>query len=331
MASEAAQKAEHEIKSRVWVGGLPEKVTEAEVRAKFERYGQIAWVRIRNSARDVYAFIQFREAKEARLAVYEMDQSSDFGTGKGGVMKVSMAKPTEAEAQIMKIAGRWSESPRRIKSKASRTRQRCRSPSCSRSRSRSRSGSESRRSSSWKEGLSVSPRRADGGRAQPGARDWRDSTKGRRSNGQDWRPGKGDREGRGKAAAPARDCSRSLPRMPRREAGKPRAPVRESGKGGEGKGKQREHRGKKALRVRVENMPPDFTDQELRDLGSGFGRLVHARIWSYQGRTFANLMYDDPEEAMKAFCGLHDRKVDGWSEALKVQIPCPHCDAMMLE
>lgn len=272
--NDAAYKAEAETGARIWIGGLPEKISEAQLRSKFERFGQIVWVRIRSSARDVYAFVQFAEAKEARLACYEMDQKPDFGAGRGGVMKVSMAKPTEAEAQLLRHAGRVSRSPRR----RSASRQRYQSPSRSRSRSRSSPRrSRSRRSFSGKDPRGAS---RDGGKGGRGLL---------RSRSALPRIGKGDHEG---------------------------------GKGHEGKGKHKI----KAIRVRIENLPPDFTDKELRDLGSAYGKLVHVRIWTYQTRTFANIMYDSPDEAMKALIALHDRKVAGWSEALKAQIPCPHCE-----
>lgn len=85
------------ISARVWIGGLPEKITESQLREKFEVFGAIQWIRVRNSTKDVFAFIQYDADTGAEDAVREMDQSSEFKFGKDRVMKVSLAKPAPNE------------------------------------------------------------------------------------------------------------------------------------------------------------------------------------------------------------------------------------------
>eukprot|EP00927_Polykrikos_kofoidii_P009460 TRINITY_DN13944_c0_g1_i2.p1 TRINITY_DN13944_c0_g1~~TRINITY_DN13944_c0_g1_i2.p1 ORF type:complete len:294 (+),score=43.70 TRINITY_DN13944_c0_g1_i2:108-989(+) len=83
---------------RVWVGGLPPDIDEAHMERTFARFGKIKWIKVRHSARDTFAFVQYYATEDARIAVREMDQSSIFGGfSKGGVIKVAMSKD-EAES-----------------------------------------------------------------------------------------------------------------------------------------------------------------------------------------------------------------------------------------
>eukprot|EP00931_Biecheleriopsis_adriatica_P060055 TRINITY_DN3603_c1_g1_i1.p1 TRINITY_DN3603_c1_g1~~TRINITY_DN3603_c1_g1_i1.p1 ORF type:complete len:420 (-),score=89.87 TRINITY_DN3603_c1_g1_i1:23-1282(-) len=133
-----------DIQARIWIGGLPDKIDSKVIEEKFERFGKIKWTRVNRSERDCFAFIQFDETAAAESAIKTMDQAPDFGAGKGGVMKVQKAKPTEVEALMARRAergGSRSSSSGSRSSSPSVREQRYRSPSRSKERA---SGAASR-------------------------------------------------------------------------------------------------------------------------------------------------------------------------------------------
>jgi len=76
------------VRYRVWVGGLPAAITEAELFEKFSQYGLIANVTIRNSERDTYAFVTYSDRLHAEEAIARMDRSCAWGAP----VKVSISK-----------------------------------------------------------------------------------------------------------------------------------------------------------------------------------------------------------------------------------------------
>lgn len=66
-------------KQQIWVGGLPNDITENELTRKFDRYGDVKDVRIRHSPKDTFAFISFHDDRDADVAISKLDRSEMFG------------------------------------------------------------------------------------------------------------------------------------------------------------------------------------------------------------------------------------------------------------
>merc|ERR1712217_682748 len=112
-----------------------------------------------------------------------------------------------------------------------------------------------------------------------------------------------------------REASRSTSRPDIRRRGKPEA----------------KEKPQNDVRVRIENLPPDITEEELKDIGSDWGKVDHARVWSFGGKTYGNLLYSNVDDAMKALVHLYGRRIAGCEQKLKAQIPCPSCDHLLWE
>lgn len=69
----------HDRPLTLWMGGLPRNVQEDEIEDFCKGYGRILQVRIRQSERDVFAFVDFEDAKRAKLCLKELNQKEWFG------------------------------------------------------------------------------------------------------------------------------------------------------------------------------------------------------------------------------------------------------------
>jgi len=63
----------------IWMGGLPRNVREEEIEDFCRGYGRILGVRIRQSDRDVFAFVDLEDGKRAKECIKELDQKEWFG------------------------------------------------------------------------------------------------------------------------------------------------------------------------------------------------------------------------------------------------------------
>ena len=136
---------------RIWVGGLPEEIDEADLMSQFEKFGSINHVKIIRGAgprRDTYAFIQYTEARHAEDAIRDADQTRVAGS----TVKVGPARNlTRKSANPRQRSRSRSRSPstrRRRNRSRSRSRSRSRAGKRGRSRSRSRTPKTTRRSRS---------------------------------------------------------------------------------------------------------------------------------------------------------------------------------------
>ena len=77
------------------------------------------------------------------------------------------------------------------------------------------------------------------------------------------------------------------------------------------------------MRVRIENLPEDIDKDELYGIGSDFGKVVSVKVWSYQNRKYANLLYEKVRER-----GIPER-INGNSLGAMVG-PGPLGDAIVL-
>lgn len=66
--------------STVWVGGLPKDIMEKELEEQFDKFGDIADIRIKTGGSGPpYAFVQYKYAEDAQKCIEEMDKETAFG------------------------------------------------------------------------------------------------------------------------------------------------------------------------------------------------------------------------------------------------------------
>eukprot|EP00392_Amoebophrya_sp_AT5.2_P003589 g3594.t1 len=77
--------AEDTVMRRIFIGGLPHTVTEVDVEAQFQRFGEITDIAIKRKGADgssnPFAFVTFSDGAAAGAAVSEMNRSQSFGDG----------------------------------------------------------------------------------------------------------------------------------------------------------------------------------------------------------------------------------------------------------
>eukprot|EP00930_Biecheleria_cincta_P016974 TRINITY_DN13623_c0_g1_i1.p1 TRINITY_DN13623_c0_g1~~TRINITY_DN13623_c0_g1_i1.p1 ORF type:complete len:386 (+),score=67.97 TRINITY_DN13623_c0_g1_i1:41-1159(+) len=356
--------------ARVWVGGLPERIEEPTLQQKFEAFGEIKWIRIHKGARDVFAFIQYNTSEEARQAMQSMDQAKDFGAGKGGVMKVQLAKPTEVERLQM-------ERERKLgKSRSSSPSQ---SPSIRQQRYRSPTPS-SEPSKQAQEDRKVELRKSDDARTSQGSKRGEPQTSPARCkrdepqddlHREDRRHDKRDERYKGRRQDDWQDDLRREGRLEercdeshreRRRAGRSSQHNNcsdDMGRGGQqrmhqtsrsakgsgrtfnrsrsrsltpvlrrpfAKGKGKSTAKVQSFTVKIDNLPGDYTQEELEEAGSGFGKLLRAELVGTQrSSAHGRLSYDSIDDAVNAMKKLHGRAMEGHPRRLKAHIPCPCC------
>mmetsp|Transcript_94813 Transcript_94813/g.149978 ORF Transcript_94813/g.149978 Transcript_94813/m.149978 type:complete len:294 (+) Transcript_94813:22-903(+) len=283
--------------SRIWVGGLPERVSEDDIKEEYNRFGPIKGVQIRyNTGRCSFAFVQYSNRRDAEDAVKATDQSKLFGM------------------PFIKVAWAGQRSSGKGGGKGGRSRSRRRSPSRRRSRSNSRRRSPSRR-------RSRSRRRSESKRRSPSRR--RSPSKKRSPS-----PRRRTPSPRRRSDSPRRRSPSPRQRSRSREQSRPRSPPQEKSNGNRSRSPPRnrspdqrrkpppsELQGK--YRIIVENLPKDMDWQELKDLGATFakhGKCTFAR--TRPDRT-GELEYTALEDMEKALKELDKRRFSGSDERLK--------------
>lgn len=78
---------------KLFIGGLPTRVTEPEVAALFGQLGPLAEVQLVRGQHEVVCFLQFRNAALAHFAIKALNGT--YWGGKDGPISVRLAKPTE--------------------------------------------------------------------------------------------------------------------------------------------------------------------------------------------------------------------------------------------
>lgn len=119
--------------SRIWIGGLPEDVNEDDIKQEYDRFGEIKHIQIRNNKgagnvpSKLFAFVQYRDARDAADAVRGTDQQKLFGQP---FVKVSWADSGGAKGKSKgrSRSRRRSPSPRNRRSPSPRNRSRDREP-----------------------------------------------------------------------------------------------------------------------------------------------------------------------------------------------------------
>jgi len=123
--------------TRVWVGGLAERVKEQDLEDVFGRYGKLDSVNIRSSRRDVFAFIEFKREVDALKAISELDQS--FVRGNRVKCHWAQFKGRRSQEKSYRDRDRDRDRGRRSRSHSRPRRERRRSRSREKRRRRSRS------------------------------------------------------------------------------------------------------------------------------------------------------------------------------------------------
>jgi len=277
------------LRLRLWAGGLDSGISEDEVRAKMERFGEVGAVSIRSSARDTFAFIQFLTEEAIQNAIDHMDNSTSLGP------KVRVARATQDRKHSGGAPAR--RPPPRDDSRGPPPRRDV--------RDHPRGYQDDRRQSyGERRGDSRGGRRDDrrgNGRDLPPRRDYRDDSRGRgppqRSSGRCER----DPPRRGYSPPPDRRGGRS--RTPQRSDGV----VRMAGKVPVGR-----------YKITVENLPADMSWLELKDLGRDYGpTLTFARTYRHRGNWYGMLEFKSTEDAERVVRELDRRRVQGSEERLR--------------
>lgn len=308
------------LRYRLWAGGLFKDVTEEEVRKKMERFGEVIDVRIRSSARDTFAFIQFANQKAVDAAIEKMDNSTSLGD------RVRVALATENTKKRGDEDGPRGGGGRRDDSRGN--------PRGGMRRDGRRADSRDDRRGS----------RRDDGRGD--YRGYRDDYRDDRRAG--FRGGRGDGDQRGEARYnsydraggryggrrdDSRDCQRGGQRCDRRGPRDDYSPPQRTsgrydsgGRDGRQGGRSRSRDGVVRMagkvpvgrhKITIENLPEDMSWLELKDLGRDYGpSLTFARTYRQGGGYFGMLEFKDRADADRVISELNNRRVQGSKERL---------------
>ena len=86
------------------------------------------------------------------------------------------------------------------------------------------------------------------------------------------------------------------------------------------------------MKLRIENLPPDMSWQELKNLGQDYASTVtFARTWKDRGVGLGVLEFEDRREAEKVISALNDKRIEGCDRRLIVEFekrrsPSPQAD-----
>lgn len=264
--------------SRIWIGGLPEKISDDEIKEEFLRFGDVKHVRIRhNQGRCSFAFVQFSNRDEAKEAMRETDQQKLFG--------MPFVKVAWAGVAARRNKGDGKGRPDRSESPGRRSRSH---------RPRRRSGS-GRRSASGRRRSPTPHRRSPMSQKR---RSRSRSPQPRRSQSPRGR-GPGPR----RSPSPGRSLSRRRSPSRRRDSPrKDRSPIRR----------------RKAYTVVVEHLPSDMTQSELQDIAGDFVMAGHcAGVRVDRGKGVGEIDFTNDEDMVRVIKELDKRRLAGSNERLK--------------
>uniref|UniRef100_A0A7S1WBZ8 RRM domain-containing protein n=1 Tax=Alexandrium catenella TaxID=2925 RepID=A0A7S1WBZ8_ALECA len=267
------------LRYRLWAGGLFKDISDDEVRKKMGKFGEVVDVRIRSSARDTFAFIQFTNQKAIDTAIEKMDNSSSLGD------RVRVAQATENNKKRSD-----EDSDGRDDSRASSPRR------LDRGDSRDRRGG--RRGDRGRSDLSDRRHRRGGPRGYRDRDDSRDCGRG---------AGRCGRRGRDDYSPPPRGRRDGRDERHRQRSRSRDGVVRMAGKVPVGRHK-----------VTIEHLPEDMTWLELKDLGRDYGpSLTFARTYRQGGAYYGMLEFKDRGHADRVIGEMNNRRVQGSKERLR--------------
>lgn len=130
--------------ARIWVGGLPDGLQEHEIEREFGRLGPVKDVQIRtNRGGPSFAFVQYKDRRDAEEAVSKFNQARMFGQP---FVKVSWAGKPKGPPRHEEDDRRFDRGPPRRDSRSPPPRYRSRSP-----RHRDERGGNDRGREEWRE------------------------------------------------------------------------------------------------------------------------------------------------------------------------------------
>lgn len=302
---------------RIWVGGLNDGITEYDLRKVFEEYGKVTEIAIRSSRQDVFAFIDFDDAKNAKAAIKNVDQteirrcrvkvhwashkgsdrnmrskSSKFIRNSRNQLWVGHLKRND-EQELEEVFAKYGK-VRELKIRSNRsdlfafvefdTPEACDDAIEALDQRRVCGGTIA---VAWAQEKNGFERRGGRNRSRSHSRD-----RGR-GRGRDRRSPSYDRRGRGR-----------------------RSFSRDRGRGG--RGRDYESRGrvpKGDYKLTLENLPPDMTWMDLKQLGKKYGGhfgVTFARTWD-EGRTHFGLVeFKDREAMLDCLDSLDGHRINGY-------------------
>jgi len=306
---------------RLWIGGLPERVSEDDIHSEFDQFGKITSISIRYSTgKCSFAFVEYADRADALQAMKTHDQAKLFGMP---FIKVAWPGPSAKKGKG-KGPGR-SRSPPRRRSRSNR-----------RSRTRSRSRRARSRSRSRRRSRSPPPRRSRSRRAKSRSRSRRRSRspppqgQGRRSRSTSRVPCRRSpsvarrrspspkaRSGspRKRSSSPKpRSASRHRSPSPARASPSPRKRSRSQ------KGRSQSPRGSKGnTTIVVENLPEDMDSRELKDIAEDFAKIGKVVSANVLGRRSGELEFTAAEDAAEAIKKLDGRRVKASTSTIQAE------------
>ncbi|KAF4679732.1 hypothetical protein FOZ60_014572 [Perkinsus olseni] len=291
--------------SRIWVGGLPSDVRDAELEDRFGKFGRVTDVKICQSSRDTYAFLQFETENAATDAIEDVDQTK-FG---GFTIKVAHAtrqstdsrRPNDSYNRDWRrpsYGGRWGAGGY--------------SGGYS---SEFRRGYQDRRGGDWYREDPRGGRRDDYGRDVATRRDYPDySPPGSRSRTADPH-GSWDRDG-GRASRGG-DGSPHGGRRTDGDSGVSYYDDRDTPRPAGRYGGAAAPRG--ALQLKLENLPEDMSWQELKQLGKDYGSSCSFARTFREGRVCCGVLeYTDAAQVDDVIKSLDGRRIQGCTDRLRI-------------
>jgi len=88
---------------RIWVGGLDDRTNDSDMMDAFDKFGKVVEVKIRSTARDTFAFVEFDKHSDAKEAIDTMDQAHV----RGNKVKCNWASFKAGDSSSSRRSGRY--------------------------------------------------------------------------------------------------------------------------------------------------------------------------------------------------------------------------------
>lgn len=340
---------------RIWVGGLPSDISEPELFGEFSKYGAVESISIRSSPRDTFAFVQMVRRAEAEAAISKLNRSPIWGTrglqvriahhnpnaggkdgGKGAfvsgnprrLLPMSPERDRPPDGEWQQGDGRWQEEEDR--------RRYNRPPSRAEDDGRRYDAPPSRPVDDrdpydlWSD-LARPPQRDE-----PHHRGFALGDRNHEDRHDDYgEPGLQHDGRRGGSAlacsghspwhgetSPHRDCGPPVRRpYPRSKSRSPQQTPRpgdtQQASEDHALHQQAEWRAQN-LAICIQNLPPDMSWLELKNLGRMYGYVAYARCYRDQGLFCGALEFSKVEDKERVVKALDGQMIQGCSQPLKV-------------
>jgi len=328
---------------RIWIGGLSSRITEDDIRDEFQTFGPIIEVKVRQTSRDTFAFVEYEKEKDAQKAVAEMDQKiilrnrvkvnwaqqksggsnkmsgngGDRGSGGHGSSNGSKAGPPPDARRLVIWVGRLSETTNEDKIrevfdefgriKSCQLRANSKDVFCF---------IEFDEIGACKKAIeTMNDEILDGAKLRV---DWSQQS-GRRTDRFKRSVSRGgERRGRSRERSFDRYRSKSRGRTGGRQNNRSRSRDRyDRRRGGNDRGGDRGRRQipKGKYKIMLENLPPEMTWMDLKQIGRKFGggdSVTFSRTWNEGNMLKGILEFTHLDALDDCYENLHDHKINGF-------------------